>query len=187
MSEMKRMFCLLLVLLLLPVGQGLAAEHDFNGAFQIRCSDDWELDRTFGEGQGTETFCILGSFETFTSVIEVSISDDRAYYEDFTVPTRQDSNFYGYLSELMAMLENTDGTVQCEYIKAVSSGDGKAQFLIFYVDDGEGGYYYADTMLKGCTLLFYAYSTQSLLGTGARQLAELETMLSGITFVDTLF
>ena len=184
---MKRILCLLLVLLVLPLGEALAADYDFNGAFQVTCPDGWELDRDFGSGGNTETFRVLGAFETYTSRIEVSISDDRAYYEDFSLPTRQDSQFYGYLSELMAMLENAEDTVSCEYLKAISSKDQKALFQLFYVDDGDGGYYYADTMVKGCTLLFYAYSTQSLLNTSARQLAELETLLSGITFSDALF
>lgn len=164
-----------------------AKEHDFSGAFSVTYPDTWVLDETFGAENSTDTFRVLGAFETYTSMLEVSISDDRAYYEDFTVPTRMNSEYYGYLAELMAMLENADDAVSCEYVKGVVNKDGNVMFLVFYVDDGAGGYYYADTMLGGCTLLFYAYSDQALLDTGARQLAELETLLQNITFADELF
>jgi len=183
----KRILLLLTVCLMLQWTFACALEHDFAGAFRIRSPDTWELDENFGLDSSTEDFKVLGAFETYTSLIEISISDDRAYYEDFSVPTQMNSEYYGYLAELMGMLERADDTLSCEYVKGVGNDQGNALFLIFYVDDGAGGYYYADTMLGGCTLLFYAYSDQALLDTGARQLAELETLLKSITFNDELF
>ena len=185
---MKRIFAFFAALVLLCACiPAMALEHDFSGAFTVSCPDGWELDTTFGAGDSTEDFQVLGAFSTFASTMEVSISDDRAYYEDFSVPTVMDSEFYYYLAGVLAVLEEADDTVKCSFVKTVPSADGHALFLIYYVDDAAGGYYYADTMLGGCTLLFYAYADSVMIQTGARQLAELELLLSSIRFNDQLF
>lgn len=185
---MKRCLAFLTVLLLIFASvPALAAEHDFSGAFTVAYPDGWTLDTTFGAGEGTADFQVLGAFSTFASIVEMSISDDRAYYDDFSVPMVMDSEFYYYLAGVMSMLEEAEDTVSCSFVKTVKSLDGHALFLIYHVDDGAGGYYYADTMLGGCTLFFYAYADSVMIDTGERQLAELETLLASIRFNDALF
>ena len=165
----------------------MAQVHDFSGAFTVTCPDGWKLDTALANGKNTADFQVLGAFDTFASVVEMFISDDRAYYDDFSVPMVMDSEFYYYLAGVMAMLEESEDTVTCSFVKTVKSADGHALFLIYHVDDGEGGYYYADTMLGGCTLFFYAYADSVMIQTGERQLAELEALLSSICFNDQLF
>lgn len=183
---MKRVLLCICCLVLLSF-PAMAKDHDFNGAFTLICPDHWELDSRFDPASTTDTYQCLGALKTSASLVEICISDDRAYYDDYSVPLVKDSAYFSYLSGLMAMMEDTEYVRTCEYVNGLLNEKGNAQFVVLYVDDGEGGYYYADTMIGGCTLSFYAYSDHYLVDTGARQLAELETVIKGIQFNDALF
>ncbi len=186
---LKKIFALLLALALLTAGGNALAEQtlDFNGAFTITCSDKWQLDREYDAESATETFACLGALDTAASRMEICVYDDRANFEDFTVPDKECADYYAYVSQVFAVIEAREDTRDCTLVGSCLSGDGKANFVIVRVDDGDGGFYYADTMIGGCTLALYGYSSLSLVETGERQLAEIKSVIGSMTFNDTLF
>lgn len=181
----KAWACMLAMCLLLSAVPAWAAEHDFSGAFTITCPDHWEWDNEFDTQGNTDTYQCLGAFLTKTSTVEICVSDDRTYHGDYTLPVKMNSDYFAYVSGLLSMMEESG--VESEYVCGLTNEKGDVTFAVLYVDDNAGGYYYADAMIGGCTLSMYAYSNTLVVDTGARQLAELETLIDGLVFNDSLF
>ena len=160
------------------------AVFDANGAFTFSYPASWTLAED--PSGNTATYQFLGRLNGPLSSIEIGVSDDRESYGDFTVPHTECSDYYAYLANLFTFLTDSDAAVPCSFEGTCLSGDGKALFMILRVTDGDGDFYYADTMLGGCTVSLYAYSTLAGVDSGERQKAELESLLSTLSFNPTL-
>lgn len=152
---MKRILAILLAAILLAAsGAALAEElsQTFTTAYYtLSLPQDWTIDTSdLQNEQDYEDFGVMYAPDDPSLTIEAGMS----YYSDMkdvSLWNADEAQLQDYIEDVKAELSDYGG----EYVSTLRAGN--IPFVVFHASDGDGPYYYVDTMTNGYAICFYVY------------------------------
>ena len=151
---MKRMFALLLILVLAAAGTAVAEDLTQTFAtpyYALSIPAGWTIDTSdLKSDKDYEELGLIYSPDDPGLTVDASLS----YYSDMkdvSLWKATDAQMQDYIDKLTKELEDYEG----RYVSTLQVG--RIPFVVFHASDEYGPYYYVDTMTNGYAVVFYVY------------------------------
>lgn len=168
---MKKLMAVLLALALL-CGVAAAETYTAGSYYTIDYPDTLSLDDSSYTDDSTTTstwlFMLLGD----NYMIDASVSTVEAY-AGFSLQSADDTEKQNYINEVMSTFADQTPA----QVDTFTAADG-VPFYVFSMEDSDGQYYYAETIVSGERINFCCYYYDASVAPDAALLSALKTVLS---------
>lgn len=147
----KGMALLAALALMFTLTSALAADYSVSGLFSITYDDSvFTLDDTSCQSQNTNTYRWLFLLSASEHLVDVSTELIEGY-ESLTLATATEDERQAYLNDTLDSFSEDSAT----YLEMVEVNG--TPFYMYQMEDGEGPYLLAETIVNGCSIDFFAY------------------------------
>lgn len=156
MRALSRKLCFLAALLLLCVlcMPALAAEYNAGGIFTIQYDEtDWQIDNLTYNNETTEEYNWL--FLLYKESTDVSIDVAMEQVAEFGGLNLFSADAVKRAAYLEATLDAFQD-LNMKYLTTITVSDWEIPFYVYTMEDEEGQYLYAETIVSGCSINFHA-------------------------------
>lgn len=175
---MKKLAAFALALALLFT-TAAAETYTAGGYYTVDYPDTLTLDDTTYQSDSTDTstwlFMLLG--DDYLIDASMSVVDE---YAGFSLTDATDAEKQAYLAEVLASFADQSPAL----VGTVTAGSG-VPFYLFSMEDSDGEYYYAETILDGNSVNFCCYYYDATVVPDTMLLSNLKTVLSTYTPVES--
>jgi hypothetical protein len=174
----KRIALTLLALLLCTAALASAGTYSAGAYYTLDYDDGYTLDDTTYTGDTNAEYIWL--FMLFDAQITIDAALEPATgYEGVNLYEMNEAEREAYVADTMEVFADSNAA----YVDDVTSVSGYP-FYIFSMDDGDGAYYYAETLIEGTSVNLLAYYRDDTATLDAALLTALEEVLITIRPAD---
>ncbi len=166
----KWVAALVALLLCLPL-VALGETYTAGGYYTIDYPDTYTLDDTSYTDESTTDNIWLFLLDGETCLIDASVATVDGY-EGFSLTNATDKEKQQYVADTLASF--TDQNAALADTLTAASG---VPFYVFSMEDSDGPYYYAETILNGTSAYFYCYYDDTTHAPDAALMTDLKTVL----------
>ena len=168
---MKKWVAVLVTLLLcLPLG-ALGETYTAGGYYAIDYPETYTLDDSSYTDESTADNIWLFLLDGEAYLIDASVATVDGY-EGFSLTNATDEEKQQYVADTLASF--TDQNAALADTLTAASG---VPFYVFSMEDSDGPYYYAETILNGTSAYFYCYYDDTTHAPDAALMTDLKTVL----------
>ena len=168
---MKKWVAVLVTLLLcLPLG-ALGETYTAGGYYAIDYPETYTLDDSSYTDESTADNIWLFLLDGEAYLIDASVATVDGY-EGFSLTNATDEEKQQYVADTLASFADQNA-VLADTLTATSG----VPFYVFSMEDSDGPYYYAETILNGTSAYFYCYYDDTTHAPDAALMANLKTVL----------